>query len=767
MSGLYFPTRSFQIYQTFAANTNLGKTLFSAGLLRVAATDKKASRLFYLKPVQTGYPVDSDARFVDKFVNSKILNTKTLYCYEKPVSPHIATDKPPNDKDVLSRVKSFISECQIQSGSNGEGKLILETAGGVNSPLMSGTAQCDFYRPLRLPTILIGDSKLGGISTTISSFEALRLRGYDIPAILLFHDSEYNNFQYLREYFRNYDTRIHAISPPPPKNNTAETDHENLRDYFSSTAQDFQNILKQLNEWHHIRFDRLESMEKKTMKKIWWPFTQHQRVKNVTIIDSAHSDFLTTFNKNNDNEDVGQAQMKEMFDACASWWTQGLGHGSAKLSLAASYAAGRYGHVIFPECTHEPALDLAEKLLEGVGKDWATRVFYSDNGSTAVEVALKMALKTNLERNNIRDENSIKQTGKEFLVFGIEGSYHGDTIGAMDACGPNVYNDKVKWYKPRGYWFEAPTVHIKNGMYSIDIPKSIHPDNTKMTYFFPSLDSIFNQDQLTTSDLVKIYEEHIRRILSSFIGSSEYQFGALILEPILMGAGGMKLVDPLFQRVLIDEVRRNKIPVIFDEVFTGFWRLGYRSGADLLGKKPDIATYAKLITGGLIPLAVTLTTESIFENFIGSEKTDALLHGHSYTAHPTGCFVAKTSLDEYERLNKNSLHWNLAKSQWADHEKSSTASSYKEPIVWSFWDKKIVHRISHLPNVKGVVTLGYASNASQSIVNELYSSFTSNNFGIYARPLGNVVYLMTSHVTLPDNIRAVEEKLVECIKSSK
>ncbi|CAG8671296.1 14102_t:CDS:2 [Ambispora leptoticha] len=764
---VYFPTRSFQIYQTFAANTNLGKTLFSAGLLRAAATHKKVSKLFYLKPVQTGYPVDSDARFVDSFVNSKILNTRTLYSYEKPVSPHIATDKPPNDKDVLSRVKSYIAECQIQLGSNDEGKLILETAGGVNSPIMSGTLQCEFYRPLRLPTILIGDSKLGGISTTISSFEALHLRGYDIPAILLFHDTEYNNFQYLKEYFRKYDTCIHSISPPPPKNSAAEKDHENLRDYFSSTSQDFQAILKQLNEWHHLRFDRLESMEKKTMKKIWWPFTQHQRVKNVTIIDSAHDDFMITFNRNNDSEGAGQVQMKEMFDACASWWTQGLGHGSSKLSLAASYAAGRYGHVIFPECIHEPALDLAEKLLEGVGKGWATRVFYSDNGSTAIEVALKMALKTNLKRNNIKDEDAIKQaTEKEFLIFGIEGSYHGDTIGAMDACGPNVYNEKVKWYKPRGYWFEAPTVYLKNGMYLVDIPKSIHPDHTNMTYSVPSFDLIFNQDQPIASDLVKIYEDHIGRILSSCIHSNKYQFGALILEPILMGAGGMKLVDPLFQRVLIDEVRKNKIPVIFDEVFTGLWRLGCRSGADLLGKKPDIATYAKLLTGGLIPLATTLTTESVFENFIGSEKTDALLHGHSYTAHPIGCSVARASLDEYEEFNKNSLHWNTAKSQWAYNENTSDGSN-KEPIVWSFWDKEVVHHLSHLPKVKGVMTLGYASNASQAIVKELYSSFTSKNFGIYARPLGNVVYLMTSHITSPTNIRAVEEKLVECIKSSK
>ncbi|CAI7863164.1 unnamed protein product, partial [Closterium sp. NIES-53] len=113
---------------------------------------------------------------------------------------------------------------------------------------------------------------------------------------------------------------------------------------------------------------------------------------------------------------------------------------------------------------------------------------------------------------------------------------------------------------------------------------------------------------------------------------------------VLHGAGGMVMIDPLFQRSLVSFCRAHAIPVIFDEVFAGCWRLGHQSAAELLGCSPDIACYAKLLTGGMIPLAVTLASSSVFDAFYGSSKLDALLHGHSYTAHPAGCAAACVSL---------------------------------------------------------------------------------------------------------------------------
>ena len=164
-------------------------------------------------------------------------------------------------------------------------------------------------------------------------------------------------------------------------------------------------------------------------------------------------------------------------------------------------------------------------------------------------------------------------------------------------------------------------------------------------------------------------------------------FGTLILEPVVMGAGGMIFVDPLFQRVLIDTVRTNRdlfpscaptpsptstatppiwqgLPIIFDEVFVGLYRLGRPTTSSFLGAAvhPDLACYAKILTGGLVPMAVTLASDAIFQAFWGNQKVDALLHGHSYTAHPIGCTIANRTLDILEGMQTDGA-WSGAMSE--------------------------------------------------------------------------------------------------------
>ncbi|KAF0411268.1 PLP-dependent transferase [Gigaspora margarita] len=809
---MYHPTKNFQIYQIFAANTNLGKTIFSTGLCRSSASKfknlKKINnnnnnnntnintnintkintnintkinnnnlnpnlnintnvnhKTYYLKPIQTGYSESSDENFISCFLNSEmIVKTTTLFKYEKPLSPHLAVDKSliPKDDDVLLATKNHITECAIDA-SLGGGTLFLETAGGVASPTMSGTLQSEFYRPLRLPTILIGDSNLGGISTTISSFESLRLRGYDIPIILLFDNSQYKNHTFLQNYFQknflnqNNNNGINNISiktipsppPPPPSLNHSlnkNVDILQLKKYFGELDGEFNNILEILENWHNEKFNRLNEMAECSKDVVWWPFTQYEKIDKVNVIDSAYNDFMVIYDNDQKNQGGKKSKndgiMKEMFDASSSWWTQGLGHGSSKLSLSASYAAGRYGHVLFPECIHEPALSLSQTLLKTVGNNWATRVFFSDNGSTAVEVALKMALQSACKRYfNDQDDEFQK-----IKILGLYGSYHGDTIGAMDACYPNPFNKLVTWYEPRGKWFQPPRILLKNNVYNLQIPFS------NQTIQYPSLSSIFSPERSISDPVSLIYKNHIKETITNYIIEGN-KFGALLFEPIVMGAGGMIFVDPLFQKLLVEFVRewdgwikywgdnRNYekndndwkgLPIIFDEVFTGFWRLGQLSGANALGVKPDIATYAKLLTGGLIPLAVTLTSTSIFSTFLGKSKVDSLLHGHSYTAHPIGCMVANTSLEEYENLIKVSNDWKIGRENW---------NVNKENQFWS-----------------------YSSEISSTIINQL--SNNSDDISILARPLGNVIYLMTSMISNIESIRKMEEKILNCLNKN-
>lgn len=460
----------------------------------------------------------------------------------------------------------------------------------------------DFYRSLRLPTLLVGDSQLGGISTTLTSFESLLLRGYDIPTILLFDQPQYKNHLLIGERIQKFKNGIEvATIPSPPKMlQDPILEQESMAKYYAQVDEYLVPVIRNLDLKHAERFDRLETMAEKSRDTFWWPFTQHELVKDVTVIDSAHQDYFTTYEKSK-KEGSSDLTAKEMFDSCASWWTQGLGHANPDLTLSAAYAAGRYGHVIFPESTNEPALSLAEKVLD---KDtWASRVFFSDNGSTAMEVALKMAMSATAKRYNF----SIKAPVE---ILGIDGSYHGDTIGTMDACSPNVYNEQVQWYEPKGHWLKPPSVHISHGRAYVRVPREISKFQETETdkVYYDSINDIYsvgeNQGQVRDEALAKTYGDYIRSELKS-LKDQKRRIGSLLMEPVLMGAGGMIFVDPLFQRTLIDIVRNegsqllygveeNKnpssskdswqgLPVVFDEVFAGWYRLGRRSASEFLG----------------------------------------------------------------------------------------------------------------------------------------------------------------------------------------
>lgn len=310
---------------------------------------------------------------------------------------------------------------------------------------------------------------------------------------------------------------------------------------------------------------------------------------------------------------------------------------------------------------------------------------------------------------------------------------------------------------------------------------------------------------------------------------SPIKFGALILEPLVMGAGGMIFVDPLFQRVLIDVVRTDTklfpahsnisnslpafdstpvwqgLPIIYDEVFIGLRRLGRLSGSSFLNASPDIAVYAKILTGGLVPLAVTLASDSVFQSFWGANKVDALLHGHSYSAHPIGCAVAGKSLEIMGRLEQDGL-FDAAKLDWSctgGAPERVTSSTVVEKsgteAMFSLWSHSFVTAVSSLPAVSGVMALGtvlaihlavpatsaggYSSNVAESVLQRLrfgpafdiQAGIASSGadqtrilgpaFNIHARPLGNIIYFMSSLNSTPEALRAVEEALLESLST--
>jgi dethiobiotin synthetase/adenosylmethionine--8-amino-7-oxononanoate aminotransferase len=382
----------------------------------------------------------------------------------------------------------------------------------------------------------VTDHRLGGISASISAFESLHVRGYDLDAVLQFQDDHYQNYSYLRSYFEKKGIPTVSIPQPPKRELNEEEDIEVMTEYYDKMAKNegIGELLSELSKRHQTRIQRLEEMASRAYSQIWYPFTQHRDVSEDTIltIDSASGDFFQATDSTVTKDKNELALLSPTFDGSASWWTQGLGHGNPELSLAAAYAAGRYGHVMFAGTIHEPALTLAEKLLKNLKNPRLGKVFYSDNGSTGMEVATKMALTASLERYKWDVPKS------DVGILGLKGSYHGDTIGAMDCSEPSTYNEKVHWYQGRGYWFDFPQVKMKDGSWVVEPPAGME-DIFGETHVYPSLGDVFDIKSRYDSVAGQKYRKYIEETLHRLVKKEGKTFGGLIMEPVILGAAGM------------------------------------------------------------------------------------------------------------------------------------------------------------------------------------------------------------------------------------
>ena len=344
---------------------------------------------------------------------------------------------------------------------------------------------------------------------------------------------------YLRDYLRPLaDVSIETIPPPPPRSDDDRRETEAMMSFYDSPAANdaMGRVLGSLDQRGKDRIARLEAMSEKASKTIWYPFTQQKHLSpdKISTIDSAHGDFFQVLAPSTSSTLPGDAPLLQAaFDGSASWWTQGLGHANSRLSLAAAYAAGRYGHVMFAGAIHEPALALAELLLRELANPRLTRVFYSDNGSTGCEVAVKMALRATRLRYGWAADEKVD-------VLGLAGCYHGDTMGTMDCAEPSPFNEKVEWYEGKGYWFEYPTIRCFNGEWLVDVPRSFQ-QSLDTGARFDSLSDVFDLGARTRGDVYKNYARHIRGVLERLQREGR-RFGALVIEPIILGAGGMIFV---------------------------------------------------------------------------------------------------------------------------------------------------------------------------------------------------------------------------------
>jgi adenosylmethionine---8-amino-7-oxononanoate aminotransferase len=284
------------------------------------------------------------------------------------------------------------------------------------------------------------------------------------------------------------------------------------------------------------------------------------------------------------------ADGRELVDGIASWWTACHGYNHPHIRTAVERQLALMPHVMFGGLAHEQAFTLARRLAELLPGD-LTRVFFSDSGSVAVEVAMKMAVQFWLNRG--------VRTRKKFLAF--TGGYHGDTTGAMAVCDPEAGMHAL-------FQGLLPEHHV------IDLP----------------------QTDESTDALGRLLERHADEL------------AGIIVEPLVQGAGGMRFHDAQVLRRLRAAADRYELLLIFDEIFTGFGRTGSLFACEAAGVVPDIITLSKALTGGTLPLAATIARQKVFDAFWSDDPMHALMHGPTYMANPLACAAANASLDLFE-----------------------------------------------------------------------------------------------------------------------
>lgn len=320
---------------------------------------------------------------------------------------------------------------------------------------------------------------------------------------------------------------------------------------------------------------------------IWHPFTQAMTAPDAIPVHSAAGAVLTT------------TDGRQILDLISSWWVNLHGHAHPSIASAVARQAETLEQVIFAGFTHEPAVRLASRLA-GILPPPLSRVFFSDNGSTAVEVAMKMALQHVTNRG---DGNRTR-----FLAFC--GGYHGDTVGAMSAgVSSNFFH---AW---------------KKLLFPVDIMPVARVDSS--------------MDEETINDA----EQQALTVLGTHLDQHGETTAAALIEPLVQGACGMQMHRPAFLRAVTSLLQKHGVLVIFDEVMTGFGRTGDLFACLKAEATPDFICLSKGLTGGFLPLSATVTSDAIYQSFLDESVDRAFLHGHSFTANPLGCAAALASLD--------------------------------------------------------------------------------------------------------------------------
>ena len=421
----------------------------------------------------------------------------------------------------------------------------------------------------------------------------------------------------------------------------------------------------------------MDNLLEKDKEYIWHPFTPLEGSPDPIVISSAEGVYLHT------------PDGRKIIDAVSSWWVNLHGHSHPHIVKALSRQASILEHVIFAGFTHEPAIQLAKNLLSILPEN-QSKIFFSDNGSTAVEVGLKMAF-----------QYWHNQGIEKKKVIALQGSYHGDTFGAMSVGGRGLFTEPYT-----SYLFETEFID------------------------FPSAGE----------------EERVVDQFKKFIKGNDV--AVFIFEPLVQAAAGMRMYSAAVLDQLIELAQANNVICLADEVFTGFSRTGKLFASDYLKNKPDIISLSKGLTGGTMPLGVTACSEKILSPYRTDDFSKTFFHGHSFTANPLACAVSNASFellmspDCQGSIQRITANHNRFKAEIMNH------AAVKEV--------RVIGTILalELKNDEG-------TSYTNSIRKKIYPFFLER--GILLRPLGNVLYVLPPYIITDEELVLIYTAIKEFI----
>ncbi len=416
---------------------------------------------------------------------------------------------------------------------------------------------------------------------------------------------------------------------------------------------------------------------------VWHPYSAATRPGQSYLVESADG---TRLRLRLDGASV------EVVDAMSSWWCAIHGYRVPALDDAVRQQIARMSHVMFGGLTHEPALDLARRLI-GLTPEALRHVFFADSGSVSVEVAMKMAWQAHAAAGLTRTK-----------VFTIRGGYYGDTFAPMSVCDPdNGMHAMYGGLVPSQLFAPAPPPGIDLG-----------PDDPSMRAWMHATERLFARH----AD----------------------QIAAVIVEPVLQGAGGMRIYPPEAVRFLAGLAREHGALVIFDEIATGFWRTGTAWAMDRCGVTPDILCVGKALTGGYLSLAAVLTTADVASR-VDASPAGAMMHGPTFMANPLACAIAGASLDLLAAYDNAS--------RIAAIEAALTSGLAAARSLRSVRDVRALGAVG-VVELHGPVDVAAVTRAALES-------------GVWLRPFRNLVYTMPPYVCTQEELAAISSTIVSAV----